>query len=244
MKPTSALAVRTWALALAAALLPGASAAHAYTLVTRDGHVIESTQKPEVKGAQVFLRLPPHGRLAVVQESQIDWQRTQAANPAPQRQIVPGGSQMVRHDRPAEGNIEKRIVGDGTRRAGAASRDAASAPGQAPAAPGQAAPPAAAQVPQSQQSVHDQEALVALRKQHVEVKTLLTNVRAQMESHEKELAELQSRQSAFVSDDNPVQTRIRELQDEISAERARISQLENRLADIRAEAIQHGGVID
>ena len=237
MRHESARTRRTWAFALAAALLPGASAAHAYTLVTKDGHVIESTQKPDVKGAQVFLRLPPHGRLAVVQESQIDWQRTQAANPAPQRLVVPTNAQMVRKERPADGNIEKKIVGDGTHRAGPVSKEE-------PGAPGQAGKPAVAQAPQSQQSVHDQEALVSLRKQHVEVTTLLTNVRAQLESHEKELAELQSRQSAFVSDDNPAQTRIRELQDEISSERARVSQLENRLADIRAEAVQHGGSID
>jgi len=151
--------------------------------------------------------------------------------------VVPRSAQMVRHDRPGDGNIEKRIKGDGTGRAEPASSGEA-------AAPDAAGKPAVAGVPQSQQSVHDQEALVSLRKQHVEVTTLLTNVRAQMESHEKELAELQSRQSAFVSDDNPIQTRIRELQDEISAERGRVSQLENRLADIRAEAVQHGGSID
>jgi hypothetical protein len=219
------------AMAAGAALLACAGTAGAYTLITRDGHRIESTQKPEVKGTQVFVRLAPANRLAVVQESQIDWDRTQAANPAPQRLVVPADAQMV-EGRPAV-SIEKKIVGEGLRRAGEPEAAPPPSPGQAIAG----APPASP-------SVYDQEALIGLRKQHAEVSALLVTTRAQLDAHEKELAGLQSRPSAFVSDDNPVALRVRELQDQIAAERQKIGMLETRLGDLRTQAVKHGGTID
>lgn len=222
------------AVAAGAALLLCAGTARAYTLVTRDGHRIESTQKPEVKGTQVFLRLAPNNRLAVVQESQIDWDRTQAANPAPQRLVVPADAQMVEGGKPSAHPVEKKIVGDGLRKPEPAT--------PAPATPGQAvakAPPSPGSL-----SVRDQEALLSLRKQHAEVTALLATTRAQLDAHEKELSELQSRPSAFVADDNPVARRVRELQDEIAAERQKIGMLETRLGDLRGQAASHGGTID
>jgi hypothetical protein len=225
------------AAAAGAALLLCDGTARAYTLVTRDGHRIESTQKPDVKGTQVFVRLAPNNRLAVVQESQIDWERTNAANPAPQRLVVPADAQMVEGP-PSAHPIEKRIVGDGQRKPEAGP----AAPAPDPGTPGQAvakAPPAP-----GPKSVHDQEAILALRKQHAEVAALLATTRAQLDAHEKELSGLQSRPSAFVADDNPVSRRVRELQDQIAAERQKIGMLETRLGDLRSQAVEHGGTID
>jgi len=222
------------ALAAGAALLLCAGSARAYTLVTRDGHVIESLQKPEVKGTQVFLRIAPNNRLAVVQESQIDWDRTQAANPAPQRLVVPADAQMTRGETPA-GSIQKKIVGEG------AKHPEPAPPAGEPPAQGIAKAPAA---PVDAKSVRDQEALISLRKQHAEVVALLVTTRAQLDAHETELAELQARPSAFVSEDNPVARRVRELQDQIAAERQKIMSLESRQADLRNQAADHGGTLD
>lgn len=222
------------AVAAVAALLLCTGTARAYTLVTRDGHRIESTQKPEVKGSQVFLRIGPNNRLAVVQESQIDWSRTQAANPAPQRLVVPADARMAGGKAAPAGTLQKKITGDQGKKAEPASPDAGTGePGQA-----------VAKAPASQQSVHDQEALIQLRKQHAEVTALLENTKAQLDAHEKELSELEARPSAFVSDDNPVARRVRELQDEIAAERQKIGMLESRLGDLRSQAVEHGGTID
>ena len=222
------------ALAAGAALLLGAGSASAYTLVTRDGHVIVSSLKPEVTGTQVFLRIAPNNRLAVVQESQIDWDRTQAANPAPQRLVVPADTQMTQGETPA-GSIQKKIVGDGAKRPEPAT------PAGEPPAQGVAKAPGA---PLDAKGVRDQEALISLRKQHAEVVALLVTTRAELDAHEKELADLQARSSAFASEDNPVARRVRELEDLIASERQKVMSLQSRQADLRSQAADHGGTLD
>ncbi|MGH9868855.1 MAG: hypothetical protein ACREAA_11910 [Candidatus Polarisedimenticolia bacterium] len=216
------------ALAAGAALLLTTPGAGAYTLITRDGHRIESTQKPEVKGTQVLVRLAPHGRLAMVQESLIDWARTQAANPAPRRMTVPSDAKLV------EGGpvIKKTIVGDGGERP-------AEQPGEAPKEAKDAA-----STERKQPSPHDEEAILALRKEHSDVKAQLETARARKDALEKELAGLKSRQAEFASDATEGQRRIRELEGILPIEREAVSSLEKRLDEIRSEIVEKGGKVN
>ena len=107
-----------WTATLAAATVAAmcAGAAHAYTIITRDGHRIEAQSAPEIRGLQAYMRLAPRGQLAVIQEEKIDWARTQAANGKPALIAVPADAQR------AEGSSEKPAA-------------VAGPPAQAPGAP-------------------------------------------------------------------------------------------------------------
>ncbi|HKY32698.1 MAG TPA: hypothetical protein VJV23_09200 [Candidatus Polarisedimenticolia bacterium] len=222
---------------LAAAAAVGflaAGAAQAYTVVTRDGHRIVATAKPEVKGSQVLVRLAPGGRLAVIPQDKVDWERTQAANPrpAPAGMVVPADAMMAGEGTGSSPRppIEKRIVGERARRRPGAGQDPPAAAG-APAAPGQ-------------QAIASQEALINLQKEYVQVTAARAEAAAHKDFLDRQLAALQSQHAAHAGDDSDEARRLLDLQDQVRRAAELLSKLDNRLADIRAEAVQHGGSID
>jgi BMFP domain-containing protein YqiC len=54
-----------------------------YVLITKDGHRIDTLEKPAVEGEQVRVRLSPGGQLALVPVASIDWEATEEYNAPP-----------------------------------------------------------------------------------------------------------------------------------------------------------------
>ncbi len=205
--------------------LLGVQGTDAYTVITRDGHRIEAEAKPEVKGLQAFLRLSPHHQLAVIQEDQIDWARTEAANPARRLLAVPADTRLVEEKKPAQSTkpIDVRIVG------GARSADQAQ--------PDKTLNPEA-------KKVHDQEGLINLQREYAKLQGLRDQSAGEKASLEKQLDEMRSKQTGYAGEDNAEARRIRELEDRLRELNLTIEKYENRMNDIRGEAIELGGSID
>jgi len=227
MKDRNSKAIRR--LFAASAALIGAlacvEAPAAYTIITRDGHRIEAEAKPEIKGLQAFLRLPPHSRLAVIQEEKIDWALTTAANPPRPVLAVPADAKLAETPAPAPAGppIEVRIVG-GTK------------------APHEVAPEADEN--SEAKKIRDQEGLINLQREYAKLKGLRDQADEQKKLVVSELDDLRSRQSDYAGDDNAQARRIRELEDTLGGLNQTIEKYQNRMSDIRAEAIDLGGSID
>ncbi len=217
--------------AAAATLLAAAIPASAYTIFTRDGHRIEAAARPEVRGMQAFLRLQPGGRLAVIQEDEIDWERTEAANPMTAPIAVRSADTLTGTQPGAEAParpIEMKITGGAPVRAQAETPQSAGTQAQ----PGAPADPAA------------REAVLGLQKEFGKIKGLRDEAEKQKADLESQLAALQAQEVGQASQDYTAQRKIRELQDRISQMTAHVNKLDSRLVDIRAEALQHGGSVD
>jgi len=204
----------------------------AYSVITRDGHRIEAVAKPEVKGLQAFMRLAPRGNLAVIQEEQIDWARTEAANPRPGVIAVPSGATLAEGAPAPEQPIELKILGGsaGRQAAGSASQEQITDPHQ-PATPAQPA------------DIHAQDAILALQKEYGKISVLRDQALEERKLHETEVAKLRENQVSPASEDGPASRRMQELQRLIDDLSDRVSKLETRLDDIRNEVVQHGGTI-
>ena len=221
---------------VAAALLAGSDGPRAYTVVTRDGHIIQTKARPEIRGLEAFMRLAPQGLLAVIQEERIDWALTDAANPEPRYITVPADSKLTEGASPKTPSrpIEMKIVGNPPSK-------------EQPAAPiaGQTDPQKApGEGSQDQKTINAKEALIKLQKEFASVAAARDTADTQKKSLESELSELQSRESGYASDENSGARRIRELQQQISDLNDQINKCETRLNDIRNEAVQLGGSID
>lgn len=222
-----------WAAAfavVATAAAMGAGAAHAYTIITRDGHRIEAQSPPEVRGLHAYMRLAPRGQLAIIQEERIDWARTEAANGRPRRIAVPADAQRAEGspDTPAAtGPIEKKIVGKSP---------AAADPNAAPAVAGSPAPGAIA--PGSELA---QEAIAKLRTEHAHLTSLRNKAVEERKLYAAELAALQSRDAGYAGADTTPERRVQELKDRIAESDAEIAKLESRMATISADVVQLGG---
>jgi len=215
--------------AAAAAVLLGAllaaKGADAYTIFTRDGHRIEAEAKPEIKGLQAFLRLPPHGRLAMIQEEQIDWARTEAANHQRPLLVVPADAKLVEEKKatPQPAPIEVRIVG-GAKAADETEKEPATNP--------------------DAKKIHDQEGLINLQREYAKLQGLRGPLVDEKTAVEKELDGLKAKQTGYAGEDNADARRIRELEDRLRTLNSTIEKYENRMTDIRGEAIALGGSID
>jgi len=210
-----------WAtIAVAAALVSAGGGLNAYTVVTRDGHVIQAQARPEIRGLQAYMRLAPRGQLAVIQEEMIDWGRTDSANPAPQTIAVPADAKTAKG---APHPVEVRITG--------------APPAKVEAAPGT---PGAPQTPPANAA----EAIVKLQKEFALVSSTRDAAVARKKALEAELAPLESREVGYVGEDNSNVKRMNELRQQISEASAEISKYEGRLGDIRSEVVQLGGSID
>ena len=223
-----------WTATLAAATVAAmcAGAAHAYTIITRDGHRIEAQSAPEIRGLQAYMRLAPRGQLAVIQEEKIDWARTQAANGKPALIAVPADAQRAEgsSEKPAATvPIEKKIVGKPPA-AGEPAEPAAVAgpPAQAPGAP----------APGSEQA---QEAIAKLRAEHARLQSVRDETIEERKLHAAELEALQSRQAGYAGTDNNAERRVQELKDRIAEANAQIGKLESRMTAIEMEVVQLGG---
>jgi len=220
---------RTRRLFAAATALMGAlvcvEAPAAYTIITRDGHRIEAEAKPEIKGLQAFLRLPPHGKLAMIQEEKIDWALTEAANPARPVLAVPADAKLAEKPKPAPAGppIEVRIVGG--------------------ASTSQEEPPKAEEKSEAKK-IRDQEGLINLQREYARLQGLRDQAAEQKQLVVSELEELRSQQAGYAGDDNSQARRIRELEDRLGGLNQTIDKYETRMNDIRAEAIDLGGSID
>jgi hypothetical protein len=209
----------------------------AYTIITRDGHRLEVKSRPEVREGQAFVRLMPHGQLAVLRQDKIDWARTDAANPG-----APGG------EAPAIAVTSDEKLVQST----PATESAPSKPREIKimggAAPKETAPTkpatAVAEGSQAQKDVNKQEAIIKLQKEYADLAGVRETTLQQKHTHETELAELQAKQTVNAGGDNPEAKRIRELQDLISQANDQLNKLEIRMNDIRSEAVQLGGSID
>ena len=206
-------------------------AAHAYTIITRDGHRIEAQSAPEVRGLQAYMRLAPRGQLAVILEEKIDWTRTQAANGKPALVAVPANAQ--RAEAPSEkpvvtGPIEKTIVGKPATPSGSAEPPAVA--GKPPQAPG-------ALVPGSEQA---QEAIMKLREEQTRLTIAREKAFQERKLHEAELQALESREAGYAGTDNNVDRRIQELKERIAEANAEIGKLDSRIAAISLELVQLG----
>ncbi|HEY3177017.1 MAG TPA: hypothetical protein VGK94_14780 [Candidatus Polarisedimenticolia bacterium] len=216
--------------ALAWAVLSAAGTVLAYTVVTRDGHRIAVQSKPEIRGLQAFMRLAPHGQLAVMQEDLIDWAGTESANPIPSRIAVPSSTIMTVVPAGPARTIEFNLKGN------SASKGTGGESTERPAAPGEGSA--------EQKKVNAQEAIIKLQKEYAQVASARDQEAASKKSWEEELAQLRAKEVGYASETNSTQQRIRELQQMIDAANSRIGQLDTRLGDIRSEAVQLGGTID
>ncbi|HZI92619.1 MAG TPA: hypothetical protein VFE84_00120 [Patescibacteria group bacterium] len=234
-------------LALAIALvttaaLSGGTNANAYTVVTRDGHIIQTQARPEIRGLQALMRLTPHGQLAVIQEEMIDWARTDAINPispAPAAISLPDDvktTQRAPESAPAR-PIRMKILGNSP------SKSTSETP-TTPAETQNAQQTATTEGSADQKKINAQEAIIKLQKEYAQVNGLRASAAEKKQVLEAELADLQSKQVGYASEDSSSAKRIRELQQEISAASEEIGRCESRLNDIRAEAVQLGGSID
>ncbi len=209
-----------------AGALMGIARPLAYSVITRDGHRIEAVAKPEVKGLQALMRLAPRGNLAVIQEEQIDWVRTEAANPRPGVIAVPSGATLVEGAPNPDHTIELKILG------GPAGRQAAgSEPEKQMPEPNQPA------------DIHTQDAILALQREYGKIAVLRDQALEQRKLHEVEVATLRESQVSPASEDGPATRRMQELQRLIDELSNRVSKLETRLDDIRSEVVRHGGTI-
>lgn len=209
--------------------LASASGALAYTVITRSGQRIEAQQKPEVRGLQAYLRLAPSGQLAVIQEEQIDWERTAALNPAPRAIAIPAKTRMVERKPEAGAPIEKKITGT------PGSRDTATG--------GEKTPPATPGRPDAKLA-HAQEAIVKLQKEYAEVSAVREQEQQKRAVLEAELNSLKSRQVGPAGERGAAQERIRALEEQIAATDTLVGKLDSRLGDIRSQVVQLGGAID
>lgn len=217
------------ALGLAAALAWPATG-RAYTVITRDGHRIETRSKPEIKGESAFMRLLPGGQLAVIPQEKVDWSATERANPAPSMIAVPADA-MLADSVPEAAPV--RIKGTAGRREAS------------PGAAGEAKPDGAiAGKPTTPSTEEGKEALVKLQKEYSYLLAQKDQLSASRQSHEKELAGLESTDAAQAGIENATTRRIRVLKDQVAAESAQIQKLEVRMNDIRVEAVGLGGTID
>ena len=198
----------------------------AYTVITRDGHLIQAVARPEIRGLQAYMRLAPHGQLAVIQEELIDWSRTDASNPAPQTIAIPADAKMAGKGAP----IEIKIKGN------PAAKDT-TAPEQTKQAQGEKGKPATL-------SPEAQESLVKLQKEFALVAGARDGAAERKKALEAELAGLESKETGYASEDSAAARRLNELRQQIGQAGEEIARFEMRLADIRAEAIQLGGTID
>ena len=219
-----------------AAALSASSGVLAYTVVTRDGHRIDVRAKPEIRGLQAYMRLLLGGQLAVIQEDQIDWPRTQAANPAATPISVPSSTKMAQVPAGASKPIEFKLVGSPASKEPAGSETSAQAPQQAKGAVGEQ--------PSEQKRINAQEAVIKLQKEYAQVASVREHEAANKKTWEDELAQLQTKEVGYASETSSTQQRIRELQQLVSDAGSRIGQLETRLNDIRSEVVQLGGSID
>ena len=221
--------------AISAVLLMVSGNLFAYTVVTRDGHRIETQSKPEIRGIQAFMRLKPHGQLVVIHEERIDWARTEAVNKPHQRVIVPSRTKVAQEVLPASHvqPIEHEILGG--------AREQTPAPATTPdvktAHETESTPEV---VPTSRSS----EALLLLNREYAKIRGLHERAFMRKQGLEDELAGLQSRQVGYASADQSERKLIRALQDKIEHIRSRIGKYETRMNDIRGEAVQHGGAIE
>lgn len=212
---------------LIAVLATASGAALAYTVVTRDGHTIEAQARPEVRGPQAFMRLSPGGQLAVIAEGKIDWQRTDAVNPANRLTApiaIPASTMMTDGGAPrGDGKrIELKLYGSPSARVEAGTTA----------------------VGQAQPGTNAGEAIINLQKEYAQVTAARDVEAAAKAMMEQELAQLQSRVVGYASETSANEQRIRELVQRIASAGARVGVLETRLGDIRSEVIQLGGVID
>ena len=221
---------RTRVIATVVAVLTTMSgAALAYTVVTRDGHTIVAEARPEVRGLQAFMRLTPGGQLAVISEGKIDWQRTDAVNPANPVAapiVIPASTMMTDKSAPKVGGkpIELKLYGGQSARVEAETAAVAQA--------------------QPQPKTNAGEAIINLQKEYAQVAAARDIEAAARTMMEQELAQLQSREVGYASETSANEQRIRELVERIASAGAHVGQLETRLGDIRAEVIQLGGAID
>ena len=217
------------ALAAAGALV-GSTSPLAYSVITRDGHRIEVAAKPEVKGLQAFMRLVPRGSLAVIQEEQIDWARTEAANPRPGLIAVPSGSTLVEGAPGSEMPIQIKIHGGQTgHQAAAGDAEKQSLDPNQPAAPSQPT------------DIHAQDAIMALQREYGKISVQRDQAQEERKMYEAELAKLRESQVTPAAVDSPASRHMQELQRQIDELSNRMNKLDTRLDDIRSEVIQHGG---
>ncbi len=234
--PTNKLA------ALSAVALMATGHLLAYTVITRDGHRIDSRSKPEIRGIQAYMRIEPTGQLVVIHEERIDWVRTEAANQTRPRAIVPQKKKADQEIQAAlpSGPIEHQIRGGAPEVS--PGLEATTEPETKSV---EAAPQGAPRVTKpSAPDSRSQEAIVLLQSEHAKVRALYEKALVRKEALEHELAELQNRQVGNAATDKSDQRTIRELQDSIENLRTRIGKYETRMNDIRGEVIQHGGSLN
>lgn len=208
--------------AMAAAIALSAPAL-AYTLLTRDGHRIEAKARPEIRGANVFVRLSPGGQLAVIPGDQIDWDATGKANPAPQTIAIPADAKLaIAAPEPAP----VRIKGGGRKEV------AAPVDETAPLVKG------------GSTEVVAQEGLIKLQKEYAFLQTQRDAAAARRLAHQEELAQIEAGSAIPAGSDNSAAKRLRTLKDQISEESGQIDRLEIRMNDIRVQAVGLGGAID
>ena len=207
------------------ALATASGGAFAYTIVTRDGHVIEAQARPEIRGLQAIMRLAPTGQLAVISEGKIDWQRTDAHNPNMAPIAIPAATMMTDSNAPKGTGkpIELKLYGGPTARV----------------EPGTVVVPS-----QQQPKPNSGEAIINLQKEYAQVVAARDTEAAAKSMMEQELAQLRSRDVGYASETSSSQQRIRELTEKIASSSSRIGTLENRINDIRSEVVQLGGVVD
>ena len=239
-KPSNTLTKLALVIAMVTtAALSGGTGANAYTVVTRDGHIIQTQARPEIRGLQALMRLASHGQLAVIQEEMIDWGRTDATNPVnpPSPAIsLPADvktTQADDHSAPAR-PIKMTILGNSPSKTEP----------EAPAADQNAQQAAPTEGSADQKRINAQEALIKLQKEYAQVSSVRNSAAERKKTLEAELAEIQSKQVGYASEETAAAKRIRELQQEISSASDEIGRCESRLNDIRAEAVQLGGSID
>jgi len=235
LRPTRSILGVPLAAALAlAGFLAASHDASAYTVITRDGFRIEVKKEPEVKGLQAYMRTEPEGRLVVIQEEKIDWDRTRAVNgakPAPKplavrsdEILVDGkGRATTGEDRPRE----IRIIGGKRQRPDAASDDSVEEPSQA--APSE---------------TYANEAIINLQKEYAKLAAMRDQAVERKKALQAELDGLREKMTSYAGQEDPLARKARELQEQVDIETRRIGKLETRLGDIRAQAVQLGGTID
>lgn len=225
-----------------------------YVVITTDGHRIDAMQKPEKTSGNVRIRLAPNGLLTLYPADKIDWAATERYNvpqPSPRAQQASGAEDdnlAAYAGKKPGAPLEMTIIG--TKGAGTVSESSGSGKaGQGTKAgseggAGEATGAGAPSPEKAKQQIDElKREMTALKNTYQGTEKLKTDLESRISDLEAKAA-LEPDKSPDEKFQSPVDKALADARQQLQAANDQLSALDQRMNDIRIQAMNLGGAID